>query len=47
MADRIDALGGVLSVDSVPGGGTWVRAELEEQAEVRDIRSREATSGGR
>jgi signal transduction histidine kinase len=44
MADRIDALGGVLSVDSVPGGGTWVRAEVEERAEIRDIRSREATS---
>lgn len=44
MADRIDALGGVLSVESVPGGGTWVRAEVEEGAEIRDIRSREATS---
>jgi signal transduction histidine kinase len=44
MADRVDALGGVLSVESVPGGGTWVRAEVEERAEIRDIRSREATS---
>jgi signal transduction histidine kinase len=43
MADRIDALGGVLSVESVPGGGTWVRAEVEETAEIRGIRSREAT----
>ncbi|MDQ3973337.1 MAG: GAF domain-containing protein [Actinomycetota bacterium] len=43
MADRIDALGGALSVDSVPGGGTWIRAEVEETAEIRDIRSREAT----
>jgi signal transduction histidine kinase len=43
MADRIDALGGVLSVESVPGGGTWVRAEVEEKAEIRDIRGREAT----
>jgi signal transduction histidine kinase len=43
MADRIDALGGVLSVESVPGGGTWVRAEVEETAEIRPITSREAT----
>ena len=43
MADRIDALGGVLSVESVPDGGTWVRAEVEERAEIRGIRSREAT----
>ena len=43
MADRIDALGGVLSVDSAPGGGTWIRAEVKENAEVRDIRGREAT----
>lgn len=43
MADRIDAVGGVLSTESVPGGGTWVRAEVEERAEIRDIRSREAT----
>jgi signal transduction histidine kinase len=43
MADRIDALGGVLSVESVPGGGTWVRAEVEERAEIRDISGREAT----
>ncbi|MDQ3769164.1 MAG: histidine kinase [Actinomycetota bacterium] len=43
MADRIDALGGVLSVESAPGGGTWIRAEVKENAEVRDIRSREAT----
>ena len=43
MADRIDALGGVFAVESVPGGGTWVRAEVEETAEVRAIRSREAT----
>ncbi|HEV2811314.1 MAG TPA: GAF domain-containing protein, partial [Acidimicrobiales bacterium] len=34
MADRIDALGGVLSVESVLGGGTWIRAEVEEMAEV-------------
>ncbi|MGH2788729.1 MAG: sensor histidine kinase [Actinomycetota bacterium] len=43
MADRIDALGGVLSIESVPGGGTWVRAEVREAAEIRAIRSREAT----
>ncbi|HEV2059935.1 MAG TPA: ATP-binding protein [Solirubrobacteraceae bacterium] len=43
MADRIDALGGTLSVESVPGGGTWVRAEVRENAEVLPIRSREAT----
>jgi signal transduction histidine kinase len=43
MADRIDALGGVFSVESVPGGGTWVRAEVAEGAEIRDIRSRGAT----
>jgi len=43
MADRIEALGGVLSVESVHGAGTWVRAEVEEGAEIRDIRSREAT----
>ena len=43
MADRIDALGGVMSVESVPGGGTWIRAEVRENAEVREMRSREAT----
>ncbi len=43
MADRIDALGGDFSVESVPGGGTWVRAVVQEGAEVTDIRSREAT----
>ena len=43
MADRIDALGGDLSVESVPGGGTWVRAEIQERAEITEIRSREAT----
>jgi signal transduction histidine kinase len=43
MADRIDALGGVLSVESVPGGGTWIRAEVQEQSRITDIRSREAT----
>jgi signal transduction histidine kinase len=43
MADRIHALGGVLSVESVPGGGTWVRAEVQERAEMADITSREAT----
>lgn len=47
MADRIAALGGVLSVESVPGGGTWVRAAVADRAEIRDIRSREATPGGR
>ena len=43
MADRINALGGELSVESVPGRGTWVRAELQERAEVTDIRSRAVT----
>jgi signal transduction histidine kinase len=43
MADRINAVGGAFSVESVPGGGTWVRAEVAEKAEIRDIRSREAT----
>ena len=43
MVDRIDALGGDLSVESVPGRGTWVRAEVREQADVTDIRSREVT----
>jgi signal transduction histidine kinase len=43
MADRIAALGGSLSVESVPGGGTWIRAELREQAEIRQIGSREET----
>lgn len=43
MTDRIDALGGNLSVESVPGGGTWIRAEVQETAEITDIRSREAT----
>lgn len=43
MADRMDALGGVLSVESAPGGGTWVRAEVQENAEITDIRSRGAT----
>lgn len=43
MIDRIEALGGTLSVDSAPGGGTWIRAEVPGTAEVRDIRSREAT----
>ena len=43
MADRIDALGGALSVESAADGGAWVRAEIRERAEIRDIRSREAT----
>lgn len=43
MADRIDALGGDLSVESVPGRGTWVRAEVQDQAEVTDLRSRAVT----
>ena len=43
MADRIHALGGVLTVQSVPGGGTWVRAEVQERAEIADITSRGAT----
>lgn len=42
MQDRIAALGGVLTVDSVPGGGTWVRARVEDRAAVTDLRSREA-----
>jgi signal transduction histidine kinase len=28
MADRLDALGGSLSVDSAPGRGTTVRGEI-------------------
>lgn len=43
MADRVAALGGVLSVESVPGGGTWIRAEVQEAADVTDITSRGAT----
>lgn len=43
MADRIHALGGVMTVETEPGGGTWVRAELEERAEIADITSRGAT----
>lgn len=46
MADRIDALGGILSVESVPGAGTWVRAEVAETAEVVAITGRGATPGG-
>lgn len=44
MADRMAALGGVLTVESAPGGGTWVRAEVEARAAVTDLRTREATS---
>lgn len=43
MADRIDAFGGVFSVSTAPGGGTWVRAEVRETANVTDITGREAT----
>jgi signal transduction histidine kinase len=43
MADRVAALGGVLSVESAPGAGTWIRAEAEQKAEIREIRGREAT----
>lgn len=43
MADRIAALGGVLLVESVPGGGTWIRAEIQDTAAVADIRTREVT----
>ena len=47
MADRIHSVGGVLSVESVQGAGTWIRAEVPESAEVIEIRGRAGTSGGR
>ena len=43
MADRIDALGGIFSVETRPGGGTWIRAEVKDTAEIRHIRRPEAT----
>ena len=43
MADRVEAAGGVLAIDSVPGGGTWIRAEVADVAQVSDITARKAT----
>jgi signal transduction histidine kinase len=47
MTDRIDAVGGAFSVESVPGAGTWVRVEVTEPAGVTDIRSGAASPAGR
>lgn len=47
MADRVEAVDGVLSVQSAPGAGTWVRAEVREPATITPIRDAEATPGGR
>lgn len=38
MADRVEAAGGRLSVDSAPGAGTWVRAEVPLPATVTAFR---------
>ena len=43
MADRVEAAGGVLAIDSVAGGGTWIRAEVADVAMVSDITARKAT----
>ncbi len=43
MADRVEAIGGALAVESVRDAGTWVRAVVTQPADIRDIRSREAT----
>ncbi|NUT48856.1 MAG: hypothetical protein HOV94_16350 [Saccharothrix sp.] len=38
MADRVAASGGRFSVESAPGAGTWVRAEMPVPAAVRALR---------
>jgi reactive intermediate/imine deaminase len=38
MADRVEAAGGRLSVESAPGAGTWVRAEVPIPATVTVLR---------
>jgi len=38
MADRVEAAGGRLSVESAPGAGTWVRAEVPVPATVTALR---------
>jgi len=38
MADRVEAAGGRLSVESTPGAGTWVRAEVPIPATVTVLR---------
>ncbi|MGH3370068.1 MAG: GAF domain-containing sensor histidine kinase, partial [Nocardioidaceae bacterium] len=40
MADRVAAVGGTLAVDSAPGAGTWVRAEVPIPATVTALRDR-------
>jgi signal transduction histidine kinase len=38
MADRVEAAGGRVSVESGPGAGTWVRAEVPVPATVTALR---------
>jgi signal transduction histidine kinase len=40
MADRVEAVGGRLSVESAPGAGTWVRAEVPVPATVTALQER-------
>lgn len=40
MADRVAAAGGALALDSAPGAGTWVRAEVPVPATVTALRDR-------
>lgn len=42
MADRIEALGGTLTVDTVPNIGTRIRADIQETAQIRALENREA-----
>lgn len=37
MDDRIAAVGGTLAIDSRPGAGTWLRAEVPLEAQVRPL----------
>lgn len=43
MADRVEAVDGSFSVDSAPGAGTWIRAEVRQQATVTALRTEEAS----
>ena len=46
MADRVAASGGTLTVDSAPGAGTWVHAEVPVSATVMSLRDRACSPGG-
>lgn len=47
MADRVEAAGGRFSVESAPGAGTWVRAEVPVPAGVTALGDRPGSRAGR